>query len=209
MKLYFSPGACSLAVHVALEELGAPYAIGLVSTSDGSARSPEHLARNPKGRVPVLDTGEEVITEAVAIMTWLATAHTGTVLAETDPLRLTRAVEWMSWLSSGIHAQPVTQCWRPKRLSDDSDSHAGIEAKGRANLRDACDLVESKLDGGWALAGRYSVVDPSLLVYYRWGNRLGLAMRDLYPNWTRHTRAMLDRPAVQTVLVKEGISVWE
>lgn len=209
MKLYYSPGACSLAVHIALAELGLPFEIVLVSTKDGSARSPEHLARNPKGRVPVLDTGEQVLTEATAIMTWLATAHPASVMGESDPLRLTRAVEWMSWLSSGVHAQPVTQCWRANRLSDDPASHVGIEAKGRANLRDACDLIESKMDGDWALSGRYSVVDPTLLVYYRWGNRLGLAMPDLYPNWTQHTRAMLERAAVQAAMEAEGISAWE
>ena len=119
MKLYYSPGACSLAVHIALEELGAPYEIELVSTSDGSTRGEAHLTRNPKGRVPVLAIGDGVLTEAAAIMTYLATSNLSSVLGEADPMRLSRAVEWMSWLSSGVHAGPVTQCWRTERLSDE------------------------------------------------------------------------------------------
>ena len=210
MKLYYSPGACSLAIHIALEELGLPYNIELVSTADGSTWSETHLARNPKGRVPVLEIGGQTMTEASAIMTYLAMSHPDSVLGETDPLRLSRAIEWMSWLSSGVHALPVTQIWRSERLSEDEGGHNGIRAKGLKNLREACDLIERKLsDNSWTLGASYSVVDPTLLVYFRWGNRLGLDMPELYQNWTRHTRAMLDRPAVQSVLAKEQISVWE
>ena len=210
MKLYYSPGACSLAVHIALEELGAPYEVELVSTDDGSTRSEAHLARNPKGRVPVLEIDGNIVTEAPAIMTYLATSNPESVIGETDSMRLGRTVEWMSWLSSGVHAGPVAQCWRTERFSDGFACYDGIKAKGRVNLRDACDLVERKLDSeGWTLDERYSVVDPTLLVYFRWGNRLGLDMVSLFPKWTRHARAMVERPAVRTVLTAEDISVWE
>ena len=209
MKLYYSPGACSLAVHIALEELGLPYETELVSTSDGSTRSEAHLARNPKGRVPVLELDGAVMTEAVAIMTYLAASHPDSVLGEVDPMRLSRAVEWMGWLSSGVHAGPVAQCWRTERFTDDPSAHGGVRDKGLETLRAAYDMVEGKLgDGKWALGGRYSVVDPTLLVYFRWGNRLGLAMPGLYPRWTGHTRAMLDRPAVRAVMIAEDVSAW-
>ena len=66
--LYYSPGSCSLAVHIVLEELGLPFSLQLTSTSDSTTRSPEYLRVNPKGRVPVLVSGDFVLTEAPAIL---------------------------------------------------------------------------------------------------------------------------------------------
>ncbi len=69
--LYYSPGACSLAPHIALEEIGLPFSLMLVSTTNGVTRTPGHLRLNPKGRVPVLVTGDSVLTEVPAILVHL------------------------------------------------------------------------------------------------------------------------------------------
>ena len=89
------------------------------------------------------------------------------------------------------------------------------------NLASSYRLVEEKLTQNkladkkslnnicYAMGDRYSVVDPYLLVFYRWGNRLGLDMKSHYPSWTRQTQLLLERPAVISVLAAEGISVWQ
>ncbi len=216
MKLYYSPGSCSLAPHIVLEELSLrmdkPYETELISSMDGSTQSKEYLAINPKGRVPALDIGGEIITEAPAIMTYLAKTNPEAELLDQSPLKLARAIEWLSWLSSGVHALPIAQNWRTEWFSDDKSCYKSIQTKGMSNLKSSYQQIEEKLSNsnpGWASGDLYSIVDPYLLVFYRWGNRLGIAMKTQFPAWTEHTHAMLERRAVSNVLKHEEISIWE
>ncbi len=136
MNLFWSPGACSLAVHIMLEELGVPYQTEMVLTGDGSTRTEKHLAVNPKGQVPVLDLGSETITEVSAIMLYLTMSFGSNIDLDQSPKTLARAVEWMNWLSSGVHAGPVTQCWSPVRLTDDPEHACSGEPEGDEFLHD-------------------------------------------------------------------------
>lgn len=179
---------------------------------DGSTQTKEYLGINPKGRVPALDIGGEILTEASAIMTYLAQSNPDSALLGSTPISLARAIEWMNWLSSGVHALPVAQNWRTERFTDDKASYQGIQKKGMENLRSSYQQIEQRLFTSktkWANGDGYSIVDPYLLVFYRWGNRLGLEMKTGYPAWTEHAFSMLDRNAVVTVLNHEEISVWE
>ncbi len=121
---------------------------------------------------------------------------------------MARAIEWMNWLS-GIHASIIAQNWRTERFSDDIDAHKGIQAKGMQNLFETYAQIDVKLQTEkWAVGDSYSIADPYLLVFFRWGNRLGLDMT-IFSNWTNHAKRIEQRRAVQTVLVKEEISIWE
>lgn len=208
LKLYYSPGACSFAPHIVLEEIGQPYEIQFVSTMDGSTRTDEYLKFNPKGHVPVLEAGKDVLTEAAAIMTYLALNYPEPQMLKNTPMGLARAIEWMNWLS-GIHASIIAQNWRTERFSDDVLAHQDIQAKGMQNLFETYAQIESKLEGlNWAMGKHYSIIDPYLLVYYRWGNRLGLEMCQ-FGCWTIQAKKMEQRKAVKSVLNAEGISIWE
>jgi glutathione S-transferase len=212
-QLCYSPGACSLAAHIILEELELPFKLVLVSTADGSTKSADHLRLNPKGRVPVLLKGGFVLTEAPAILLHLALSHPpGPGLAglmSAMPDALVRSVEWFNWLSGTVHAVAIRQVWRPESFTQDAMQHAGIIAKGRHNLADAFACIEQRLTAAlWAVGDYYSVVDAYLLVFYRWGNRIGFDMSGLYPVWTAHTRRLLERPAVARALASEGVSIW-
>ena len=127
-KLYYSPGACSLAPHIVLEEIGEPFDIELVSSMDGSTSTAEYLKINPKGRVPVLDIGESVITEVSAILTYLALTYPQSELLENTPTGLARAIEWMNWLT-GIHSSVIAQNWRVERFSNNPSAHKDIQVK--------------------------------------------------------------------------------
>jgi glutathione S-transferase len=207
--LHHSPGACSLAPHIVLEEIGLPFALNLVSTASGGTQSPEHLRLNPKGRVPVLVWGDEVLTEAPAILLHLALQHPTAALMPEGDAGLVRAVEWFNWLSGSVHAVAVRQVWRPQTFTTRAEPHDDIVAQGHQALRTAFALIESRLAGReWAVGGRYSIVDPYLLVFFRWGNRMGHAMRTAYPAWAQHSQRLLERPAVGRALATEGISIW-
>lgn len=208
--LYYSPGACSLAPHIVLEEIGLPYSLALVSTSDGSTHTPEYLRLNPKGRVPVLTIGDVVLTEAPAILLHLAIAHPTAGLMPGGADGLVRSIEWFNWLSGTVHSIAIRQVWRPETFTLDESRHEGIVAKGKQNLASAFAMIDERLNGRtWAVADHCAVVDPYLLVFYRWGNRIGFAMRERYEAWTRHTGRVLERAAVGRALAREGISVWE
>ena len=99
--------------------------------------------------------------------------------------------------------------WRPDYFSDEPASHPHIVAKGKEHLLAAFSLIEAKMSGqDWAVGDHYSVVDPYLLVFYRWGNRMLIDMQSNYPVWTGHARRLEGRAAVQRALVQEGISLW-
>ncbi len=208
--LYYSPGACSLAAHIVLQELNAPFELALISTSDGSTLSPAHLRLIPKGRVPVLVTGESVLTEAPAILIYLAMAQPEAHLLDTSPEALARTVEWFNWLSGSVHAVAVRQVWRPESFTHDHASLDAIIAKGKESLAAAFALIEQRLCSNlWCVGDFYSIVDPYLLVFYRWGNRMSMPMPVQYPTWTAHTMRVLERPAVRRALDGESISVWQ
>lgn len=206
--LFYSPGACSLAVHIALEEIGQPFDLEKVVTGKGETRTEKFKRLNPKGRLPVLASGDWVLTEAPAIMLHLANEHAA--IAPKGQEELSRALEWFNWLSGTVHSVAIRQVWRTESFTNDKSMYEAIQAKGYENLAEAHALIESRLsDGEWALPSGYSVVDPFLLVFYRWGNRMNLPMKEKCPAWTKHAMKMLERPAVMRALTTEGISIWE
>ena len=211
-RLFYSPGACSMAPHTVLEELGAPYEPVRLVIAEGDNRKPEYLAINPRGRVPALAIadaqGERILTEASAIMVYLARRHPEAGLLPEDPESFARALEWMSWLGSTMHQAGVRTVFRPERFTVDPAGAPAIAEQGRAAIRAGYADVESRLTGKlFALADRYSIVDIYLLVFYRWGNRCGLAMRKECPNYARVMDSVRQRPAVQRVIAREGIEI--
>jgi glutathione S-transferase len=216
-RLYYSPGACSMAAHIVLEEIGTPYQLELVSSKPGGrAQSAEWRAINPKGRVPALagvpgriGGHADLLTELHAILFYLARTHPEAGLLPQDPAGEARAVEWMNYLASNVHAMSYGQIWRPQRFVADEKDFAPVQAKGHENVREQYAYVESLLADGrdWALPGGYSVVDSYLLVFFQWGQRIGLEMRAAYPAWSRLTDRLLQRAAVQRVLEQEGVEI--
>ncbi|HET7833071.1 MAG TPA: glutathione S-transferase N-terminal domain-containing protein [Gallionella sp.] len=208
IKLYYSPGACSLAPHILLEELGVPYQLELVSIAEGRTQAPEFLAVNPKGRVPVLEVNGAILTEAPAILVYLALTHPDKSMLPSDPVEHFRCLEWFNWLSGTVHAMGYGQLWRPERFIDDSSQYDRISAKGRENIIDSHRHIETLLNGrSWSIGNRYSCVDPYLLVFYLWGNAIGLNMATEYPAWSGHAARVLARDAVQRAINQEGLPI--
>lgn len=215
-RLYHSPGACSLAAHIAFEELGAAgvaYEPVRVVIAEGQNQTPEYLAINPRGRVPALVIREGdtdlVLTELSAILIYLARTYpTASLLPLDDILSFARAVEWMSWLGATMHASGVRTVLRPDRFISDPATAESVKSRGTENVKIGFADIESRLHGRtWALGEHYSMVDAYLLVFFRWGNRIGLPMRTDYPHYTRIMDAVRARPAVQRAIAHEGIQI--
>lgn len=207
LTLYYSSGACSLAPHIVLEEIGAPFAATQVALAGGEHQKPEYLAINPKGRVPALTDGDFVLTEGPAILSYLGHRYPEAGLLElADPEKLGRTQELLNFFSSSVHVA-FAQVWRPARFADSEAAREDVTANGHRAVADYCAGLDSLVPGGaWAVGSRYSIADPYLLVFYRWAGRVGLDT-SAWPNWTAHKDAMLARPAVQRALATEGIEV--
>ncbi len=214
-KLYYSPNSCSLAAHIVLEEIGEPYELELVLSTDGAmTETPAWRAINPKARIPALTNvagsiggSPRLLTEVPAILLYLAASHPDAGLLPEDAAGQARAIEWMNWLSGSVHAMSFGQIWRPQRFVDDPESYPAISAKGRATLIEQSAYIDALLGDGrrWALASGYSVVDPYLFVFWRWGGIIGLE-RSPYAAWADHASRVAARPAVRSVMTWLGIN---
>ena len=209
IKLYYAPGACSLAPHIALEEVGARYELSRVDLAANQQNSAEYLRINPKARVPALIDGDWVLTEAPAILRYIAARHPAAGLWPWDPREEARCAEWLNWISSTIHVAFV-HVRRAARYAADPHAVEDVAATARKTCRDLWGAVEDKLgDAPWAIGERYSVADPYLLVYWTWGRGPVLAfdMAHDFPRWTEHARRLAGRPAVQRAFASEGLAL--
>jgi glutathione S-transferase len=211
IKLYHSPGACSGAAHLALEEAGVAYKIEPVKLLEGQQRTPEYLRLNPKGRVPVLVDGDYVLTEAAAILRYVSRLAPDRALWPSDPHDDGRCAEWLTWIASGVHVA-YAHVRRPERYADSDAAKAEVVAKGRDTARVTWQQVEDKLAAlgtPWAAGSQFSVADLYLLVFWSWGKGqlLSYAMETDFPRWTELVRRVMARPAVQRVQAKDGFPI--
>jgi glutathione S-transferase len=209
MTLYYAPGACSLAPHIVLEEVGAPYQLAPVDLKANQQNSPEYLGVNPKARVPALGDGGWILTEAPAILRYLAARHPAAGLWPWDPREEARCAEWLNWLSSTIHVA-FAHVLRASRYASEPRAVEDVAATAKKTCRELWHAVDQKVGAGpWAIGERYSVADPYLMVYWNWGRGPALAFdmaRD-FPHWTAHARRVAQRPAVQRVFASEGLAL--
>ena len=203
LTLYYAPGACSMASHIALEETGVPYDTKPVSLAAGEQLQDAYLNDvNPRGKVPALRTDEGVLTENVAIITYLARAFPQAHLLPDDPLPLARALSHMTWLTSAVHPA-FTHILRPGRFATDEGTHDNIKATGRENAWKFLQEIDGLLDGKqYVLGAQYSAADGYTLVFYGWGKRNGMPVEQLQ-NYTAFKDRLLTRPAVRKVLERE------
>lgn len=205
IRLWYSPGACSLAPHILLNEIGLDFEPVRVPIREGALETEEFGRLNPKRRVPVLALDREVITELPAIATALSLLKPECHLMGKSLLDQARAYEWMNWLSGTVHAQGFGCLWRPQRFSDDQGAHESIVAKGRKTVADYLATIDAKLIAPHAVGEGFTAVDAFLLVFYRWGNIIGIDMRTAYPNYARFAEGLGLSASVMKTLQAEGI----
>jgi glutathione S-transferase len=202
LTLYYSPGACSMASHITLEETSAKYEAVPILLAKGENKTESYLKINPRGKVPALSVDKDVITENTAILTHLAKSFPEKNLMPKDPLGEARCISTMAWLSNTVHPC-FSHIFRPERFSADESAHPGIKEVGKqsffANLQEIDGLLAGKQ---WLQGAQFTTCDPYALVFYSWGNRIELPMKDL-KNYTAWKDRMVKRPAVHKVLERE------
>jgi len=201
MKLYYSPGACSLSPHIALLEAGLPYELVKVDIRAKKLENgDDYLQVNPKGQVPALglDTGE-IITEGPVIVQMIADKAAGKNLAPArDSAERYKLLEWLNFITSELHKN-FGPMFAPA-LSDDA----------KAFFKDRVMAKFKYLDG--ALAGRdylmgkqFTVADGYLFTMLTWADGMKFDLSAM-PNLLAYKARVAARPKVQEALKKEGLA---
>lgn len=204
IQLYYFPRACSLAVHIALEESGLPYQRHLVDLRNGENRQADYLARNPTGAVPAIHVDGWTLTETHAILTFIGDSAARALLPPTGSRQRYRAHEWMNFLSSSLHTY-VRSIFRSSVYAGSDDTTcAAVNAQGVRNLAGAIAELERRLgDGPWALGATFSVVDCYLLVMYLWTTDERISRVPERPRWHALAQRIAAREAVKHVVSVE------
>jgi len=201
MKLYFSPGACSMAPHIALREAGLTFELEKVDvrakkTADGG----DYLKINPKGYVPAfrLDNGE-MLTESAVILQYIADQKPESGLAPRfGTMERYRLMEWLNFCASEIH-KTLGALFKPNVTPEWRDNQ--IELFGRR-----ADFLSAQLGAKPYLMGeKFTVVDAYLFTLLSWTGYLKVDL-SRWPTLTDYKARVAARPAVKETLRAEGLA---
>jgi glutathione S-transferase len=200
MKLYYSPGACSLSPHIALREAGIPFTLSKVSTKtkeiDGGG---DFWKVNGKGYVPTLelDSGE-FLTEGPAIVQYIADQKPESGLApKAGSIERYRVQEWLNFITSELHKQ-FSPLFNPNASAD---WKAGVTA----NIEKRFDWLSKQLEGKDYLMGdKFTVADGYLFTVLSWGKHVGIDL-PRWPTLAAYAARVAARPKVQEALKAEGL----
>jgi glutathione S-transferase len=193
--LYFAPGACSLADHIALHEANLPFDAVKVDLKNRTTEDGRDFAKiNPKGYVPalVLDHGD-LLTENIAILSWIADKVPG--LAPRGELGRYRLLEILAFVSTEIH-----KAFKPFFTPGATDADKG---KASEAITKRLDLIAGQLDGAYLFGQEVSVADAYLFVMLNWAKKNGV---EIPQPLTNYFDRMNGRPAVQLALKHEGLA---
>ncbi|ASY55641.1 MULTISPECIES: glutathione S-transferase family protein [Sinorhizobium] len=199
LKLFYTPGTCSLASHIALEETGAAYEAHRINFSKAEQTKPEYLVINPKGRVPALVTDRGILTETPAILAYIAQSFPAARLAPIeDAFEFARLQSFLSYLCSTVHVAHA-HARRAARWADDPAAHEAMMAKVPQNMANCFALIESSMFAGPFVMGRnYTIADPYLFTIASWLEADGVDPAR-FPKVLDHRNRMAARPAVAKV----------
>lgn len=202
MKFYMTPGSCSTGIHILLEEAGLVFEAYIVNLVKGDHLKPEYLAINPNGTIPTLVRDDGVVlTDFVAIATWLAQAYPRRRLSPQDPQLAEAAEATLTFCTHHIHGEGFRRIFTPERYVTAANPIDAVKARGREIVIKAFDTVNGELAGKDYVAGAFSIADAALFYVEFWADKTKM---DLPPNCLAHYRRMRERPAVRQVLAEEG-----
>jgi glutathione S-transferase len=205
MKLYYAPGACSIGIHVLLEEIGKPYEAVALNLREGAQFKPDFTGVNPKSKVPTLVRDDGTVqTEYPAIAFWLAASNPEAGLMPKTPEGQARALEAADYCVATMHMQGFSRIFRPDNYAPSEADHAAVKAKGEEIFQKGLGVMDKALAGKDWVAGDYSFADSALFYVSFWWN--GRLKKDLPGNVAAHYARMNARPAVQRTLKAEGLA---
>ncbi|MGE8548453.1 glutathione S-transferase family protein [Alcaligenes sp. Marseille-Q7550] len=201
MKLYYLPGACPLASHIALEWIGKPYETHAVSRDE--LKQPAFLAMNPLGAVPVLQDEGLTLTQSSAILEYLAEKNPEANLLGKTLQERAETRRWLAFVNADIHRN-FGVMFGVQRYADQESTQAEVRGKTAEVLKKLFTVANQQLAGKQWLTGTRSVADAYLYVTLRWAHVMKIDLSGLDNLDAFYKRMEQDR-AVQTALRAEGL----
>ncbi len=205
MRFFYANGACSLGIHVVLEEIGRPYDPAPLDFKNNAQYEPAYVAINPKSKVPALQRDDgSLLTEYPVIAMWLGRTNPQAGLVPPELEGQTRCAEFLDYICGTVHPQAFTRQSRPGRFALRPEDEPAIVAQGRGLAEKYLGVIDAGWRGGdWVLPSGYSVADSALFFIEYWSARRFAI--PLPPRLEAHFAAMLARPAVRRALEQEGL----
>ena len=205
LTLYYAPHTISLATHIVLEEVGAPYSTVRIDFGRTQQRSSEYLKINPKGRMPALVTDRGILTETPAMLVYVAQSFPKPALAPMDdPFLFAEIQSFNSWLCSHLHVAHAHRMRGYRWVeADDAHSIAAMQRKVPQTVSEGFAMIEHEmLQGPWVMGERYTICDPYLFTLAQWLEDDGVDPGRI-PRVIEHRRRVAERAAVRKAVAAE------
>ncbi len=200
LKLYYSPGACSLSPHIVLREAGLPFELALASTKTHKlADGTDYYTINPKGYVPLLELADgQRLSEGPVIVQYIADQVPASQLAPpAGTMARYRLMEWLNFITSELH-KGFSPLFNPATPEE-------YKQLARTRLAERLAWVDAQLEGRDYLMGEtFTVADAYLFTVAGWGKYVGLDISSL-ARLSGYMGRVAARPAVQAALKAEGL----
>lgn len=207
LKLYFAPGACSFVPHAMLELAGVPFEPLSVKLHKGEQRSAEYLALNPRGQVPLLVDGGEVVTQIVAILLHLDAKLPEAGILPAGGMARTRALSTLMWMNNTVHPT-FTHVFMPQKFTDDEAAQKAIRGFALKAYRDLLGELEALAVKAtpWLADEQPTALDAYALTLLRWGGYAEIDPTTLPALWDLVQR-FAALPAVARVVERERLQL--
>lgn len=211
MKLYYAPGACSFVPHSMLEIAGATFEPVAVKLHKNEQNSPEYLAVNPRGQVPALVDGGEVITQIMALVAYIDAKFPEAGFVPKDPLARARFVEALAWMNNTVHPA-FTHIFMPAKFTPDEAAQQAIKAHATGQYRTLMGELQALVqqahaDGRDWLGGVHcGPLDTYALTLLRWATIAGINPED-FPELWAHVQRTAQVPAVARAMERERLQL--
>lgn len=184
LKLFFAPGACSFVPHAMLELAGTTFEPVSVKLHKGEQRSPEYLALNPRGQVPVLVDGGEVVTQIVTILLHLDAQFPEAGILPASGMARTRALQTLTWMNNTVHPT-FTHVFMPQKFTDDEAAQKAIRGFAIERYRELLGEIEALAAQAtpWMTGEQPGALDAYALTLLRWGGYAGINPTDFPATW--------------------------
>jgi len=206
-ELYFAPGACSFVPHVALEAAKAQFEPKLVKLHKGEQKTPEYLALNPAGQVPVLVVDGKPLTQIVAICEYLDRTYPDAALLPKDAWARSRALSQLAWMNNTVHPT-FTHFFRSELFAESEAGRADIKQQAVPQFRRHLERIQEWIGAAnpyWH-GERISVHDAYAFVFLRWSGFMGIDPKSL-PAYHAYIQRVIQAPSVAAALARERIAL--
>jgi len=211
LELYFAPGACSFVPHVALEAVkaatGQAFEPKLVKLHKGENKTPEYLAMNPNGQVPVLVADGQPLNQIVAICDFLDRSFPKAGLLPAEPWAHAQAMSQLAWMNNTVHPT-FTRVFRSAEFAEGEAAQAEVKKMAQARYRKLLERIQDWTAGAkpYWFGERVTAHDAYAFTLLRWGGYAGIDPKSL-PGYLAYVERVMAAPPVAAALERERIKL--